>query len=246
MKKQTLRCCVAANAVLVLIVMTSPARADWLVTKEGGRVETKGPWTVKGKLVVFEQKAGGLGALRVTEVDLDQSAKATADQKAVPASPPEQATQPKKKPVLVLSDKDVSHIDAAGGTVAADAPAAGAGKTDDAKPAGGLVVAGYDKAPTSDGSGVEIFGSLRNDSPNTATNIAVTVKLYGEDGGLLGTAEAQVSQGVLSPGASTNFRAPLPGIISFARAAFAVNSRGLVTKPAEKPSIPGATTPPAT
>src|SRR3954449_11180111 len=60
----------------------APARADWLVTREGGRVETKGPWQVKGKLVVFARAGdGSLASLRATEVDLDASAKATTEAK---------------------------------------------------------------------------------------------------------------------------------------------------------------------
>jgi len=41
------------TALVLALALPAAARADWLVTTEGGRVETRGPWEVKGKLVVF-------------------------------------------------------------------------------------------------------------------------------------------------------------------------------------------------
>jgi len=74
---------------LLLLEAAMSARADWLVTREGGRVETKGPWQVKGKLVVFTRAAdSGLASLRASEVDLEASAKATADAKVQAEAPP--------------------------------------------------------------------------------------------------------------------------------------------------------------
>ena len=48
---------VVVAALLAAGLFAAPAAADWLVTRDGGRVETKGPWKVKGKLVVFTRAA---------------------------------------------------------------------------------------------------------------------------------------------------------------------------------------------
>jgi len=72
-----------------------PAHADWLVTHEGGQVETKGPWQTKGKLVVFTRADdGALASLRASEVDLDASAKLTAAAKVKAEAPPPPAAPP--------------------------------------------------------------------------------------------------------------------------------------------------------
>ncbi|KAB2962205.1 MAG: hypothetical protein F9K16_09710, partial [Thermoanaerobaculia bacterium] len=61
-----------------LLVAAGPARADWLVTTDGGLIETKGPWKVDGRRVVFHLPNGTLSSVRADEVDLDRSAAETA------------------------------------------------------------------------------------------------------------------------------------------------------------------------
>ncbi len=58
--------------VLFLLAMTSPAAADWLVTKDGARIETEGPWKTKGAMVVFTSAKGTLSSLRLDEIDLER------------------------------------------------------------------------------------------------------------------------------------------------------------------------------
>ena len=73
-------------AVLATLASTvGPAKADWLITREGARVETQGAWKVKGKLVVFETADGKLSSLRVADVDLDASRRATEEAVAAQA-----------------------------------------------------------------------------------------------------------------------------------------------------------------
>ena len=95
-----------------LPALAAPGRADWLLTRDGARIETRGPWTVKGKLVVFTLASGTLSSLRTTEVDLEASAQSTAEAQARAAAPPA-AEKPAEKPppVLVLTDADVEHVD---------------------------------------------------------------------------------------------------------------------------------------
>src|SRR5688572_4712455 len=76
-----------------------PGAADWLVTREGGRVETKGTWTVKGKLVVFHTADGKLSSMRLADVDLDASRRATEEAvaaQAQAAAEPEKPAERKK------------------------------------------------------------------------------------------------------------------------------------------------------
>lgn len=104
---------------LLLLALGSPARADWLVTRDGKSIETKGAWTVSGKVVKFTSSAGVLSSLRVDEVDLDASRDETARRNAPSAPPPPPKPAPAKKPVLVLTDADVGHV--APGTTSAAA-----------------------------------------------------------------------------------------------------------------------------
>ena len=96
-------------ALAVLPGAAGSARADWLVTREGARVETRGAWTVKGKLVVFETAAGKLSSLRVAEVDLDASRRATEEAVAAQAQAAAETDKPaeRRKSVRVITDKDV-------------------------------------------------------------------------------------------------------------------------------------------
>ncbi len=90
---------------LVLAVAGSlPAAADWLITGDGHRIETDGPWQVKGRLVVYTDAKGTLCSLRLDEVDIDASKTAGEDAEAQPS-----AVEPaeEKPPVLVLTDKDI-------------------------------------------------------------------------------------------------------------------------------------------
>src|SRR3954454_1386958 len=95
----------ALLGLLILGTAALPARADWLVTRDGGRVETKGAWQMKGELGVLPRAAdGALASLRASEVDRDASAKATADAKVKAEAPPP-VEVPQKK-IAVLTDKD--------------------------------------------------------------------------------------------------------------------------------------------
>jgi len=232
---------VLGSLVAVLVLAAAPAAADWLVLRDGTKLETKGPWTVRGTMVVFTQPNGTLAMLKASEVDLDQSAVATTQAKTgepaqAGATPKTGVREPtRQKPVLVLRDRDVAHVNEAGETTEkTDAKGA------EAKPEPGLSVQGWQQTPTGDGTGTEVFGALKNETRNTATNITVVVKVYDDSGAMLGTAEAVVSSTALAPGQSTNFRAAFPGIVSFKDARFEVNSRGFVTAPAtpdeKKPS----------
>lgn len=96
---------------LLLCALSSHAHADWLVTTDGRTIETRGAWTVAGKLVQFNTAAGTLSSLRVAEVDLEASRAETARRNAPPAPAPVPGPAAAKKPLLVLTDADVKHAD---------------------------------------------------------------------------------------------------------------------------------------
>jgi hypothetical protein len=63
--------------VAMLAMGTAAADADWLVLKNGTRLETNGPWTVQGRQVRFKNRNGALRSLPLADVDLDASKQAT-------------------------------------------------------------------------------------------------------------------------------------------------------------------------
>ncbi|HYO13617.1 MAG TPA: hypothetical protein VE685_10530, partial [Thermoanaerobaculia bacterium] len=156
---------------------TLPAGADWLVTRQGSRVEIRGAWEVKGKLVVFRTLDGTLSSLRLAEVDLEASRKATEEAeraRAAAAEAPAKAAE-KKPSILVLTDKDVRHIEEASA-----APASGVADEGE-KAVEDLTVATWERASNPDAGHVVITGTLRNAAASsTATGILLRVSLFDE------------------------------------------------------------------
>ena len=223
-----------AKMVLALAVLAAspalPAKADWLVTREGARVETQGAWKVKGKLVVFHTAAGKLSSLRVADVDLDASRRVTEEAvaaQAQAAAEPEKPAQ-RKKSVRVITDKDFTPA----APVPGDQPEAG-GEGAEAAPASGpgLVIEGWNQGRDPEKDHVLINGTLQNASSATAANLKLKVMIFDETGSLMATSEAALATGALPPGQKTVFKAEFPGLFSFATIKFEPESRRLVTQP---------------
>jgi hypothetical protein len=214
-----------------------PAAADWLVTREGARVETKGAWTVKGKLVVFKAADGKLSSLRLADVDLDASRNATEEAVAASAVADAETGKPaeRKKSVRVITDKDVRQ---------AAAPAAGDPAASDASaPAGptsgpGVVVDTWKQDADSKDGHVVINGSLQNASGATAAELQLKVMLFDENGSILATSQAALESTSLPPGRKAVFRADFPGFFSFATLKFEPRSRRLATRSPDQPIPP--------
>ena len=195
------------------VAAAAPARADWLVTREGGRVETKGPWQTKGKLLVFTRAAdGALASLRVSEVDLDASAKATAAAKVQESSPP--APEAPKKKLAVLTDQNFRKTAPPG-----SADARPADKKPGA-PSGPLTVGSWKRSESPEGDGLVIEGTLHNSTGDMIINSAVEVQLYNEVGDRVGTAQGLLSSTSVQPNGSADFRANFPGVFTFADVKF--------------------------
>jgi hypothetical protein len=230
-----------------LLMAAGPARADWLVTREGARVETQGAWKVKGKLVVFETAAGKLSSLRVADVDLEASRRETEEAVAAQAQAAAEPEKPaeRKKSVRVITDKDVRQASPApprgdrpetgeeGGEAAPAAPAA------DTTSGPVLLVEAWNQARDPEKDHVLINGTLQNTSSTTATELKLKVLLFDETGTLIATSQAAVAKGALPPGERVAFKAEFPGYFSFATIQFDPKSRSLSTRSGDQP-IPEA------
>ncbi len=228
----------ALAACLLAAWAALPAAADWLVTADGQKVETAGPWKVQGKLVVFKRPNGTLSSIRLAEVDLEASRQAT-EEAARPAPPPPPPPPP-KKPVLVLTDADVPHVTPEGEPLTDEAAAEGAEAPPAEAPAdgGGLEVTQWRQIDDPENLDVQILGTVTNTSQDLVTDISVTVRLLGSGGSLIAEKAASLSPTTLAAGGAVNFRAVFPGVVSFASASFSVKG-GVRARPI------GVATPPA-
>lgn len=231
--------CLLAGSLWLAVPL--PTAADWLVTRDGGKVETQGAWKVQGKRIVFTAKDGTLASLRLTEVDLDASRQATS---AAVQAKEEQAAQtaaPPKKSVRVLTDKDFpkpAPPPAAEGTDPAAAPAAAgtAGGNNPAAPpsSSALQVANWKQERDAEHDLLKISGMVRNTGPDLATAVQITIRLYDDGGGLIATQQAALNTRTLQSGQDTSFQAEIPAINGFASAKFDLQSIPLVRRlPAE-------------
>ena len=239
----------AAGAfALALLLGPAPLQADWIVTHQGERFEIRGTWQLKGKLVVFTLPNGTLSSMRADRVDIDASKQATAQAKQQAAAPPPAAkAEPKRKAVIVLTDKDfkkplpdaaASNAPAAGNAAAATPNAPGAAGTtatgkDSPPPAAGapsaVEVVGWERVPAnqSKGSGLELTGTVRNTSQDNLTEVTVVADLFDDSGGLIGRFPAVVDNQQLPPTDSSKFRLVANGVAAFAGIRWETTSKGI-------------------
>ena len=226
----------------------SAARADRLVTRDGSIIETRGPWEVRGKLVVFKLADGTLASLRLSEADLEASAELAraAEERARQAS--RQAAEPpaaKPEAAMVLTDMDVAHVDgeepeSEGGPddepPAGQSPVAGSGR--------GVQVVQWSQESDADAGTVELKGVVQNLGSSITTNLSVNVLFYDQAGGLLAAREAPLDGVVLRPAARQEFSVPLPHTLVYDEVKFQVTGRGFRTR-SQSARPPGAEAPPA-
>lgn len=226
----------AGAAVLAAALLATPAAADWLVTRDGGRVETRGAWKVKGKQVVFTGVDGRLASLRLGDVDLKASERATREAAEaalqIIEEPIADPVAEKKEARWVLTDKDFQR--------AAPQPAEGGAKEEAAGAEAGrkspVVLQTWDRRDLPNRKGVEIVGTLRNTVNEVAADAGVTVRLFDEAGSLLATAEGLLPGPGIAPESTVEFRAAFPGVFTYADVKFDVRGFSLRVKaPAEAP-----------
>jgi hypothetical protein len=255
-----------AVASLIAGAAVAALHADWIVTRQGERFEIQGTWQQKGKLVVFTLPNGTLSSIRADRVDFEASKRATEAAKKAAEAPPGKApgeVKPKRKAVIVLTDKDFRKpqppAEAAEGQ-AADARSATAGK--DAAAAAKeapirVAMVTWDRVPAaqSRADGAEINGEVRNVSQDYLTQVSVTAVLFDDAGAELGKFPATVERQLLKPGETSKFHLVTSGIYAFASIKWETQGKGFkggghpasqAGTPADAASpAPAATPPPA-
>ena len=236
--------------VAAALAAATPAAADWLVIRDGSRVETKGAWEVRGAVVVFTLRNGTLGSVRTADADLDASQAATAEAaRPAPAAPA--ATPALRKSVLTLTDADVAHVDNPPASTAASAgtetaTASAATKADGVAPAPAatpppatpapeperLKVTDWRQDMQASKEGATLVGQITNSSTDFVQNMVVTARLLDEEGKVIADANALLGAVALQPGQGTNFRVTFPGVFHFSSAKFELKSFAFKSAPA--------------
>jgi hypothetical protein len=194
------------------------AASHWVVTTDGERIETRGPWRIDGRRVLFVAANGSLVSIRVDQVDLEASREASAPERAgedadTPKKPlPPRADPPKAR--LVLTEEDLPPMtNPAPATAEPAAEGAGAAA---AGAAAGLTVLEWRNA-AADGEPLQIFGTVRNDGPRPNDSVSVVVTVFDEAGNQLASQAAVLQTTSLQANQSTGFRVAFPDVTEFER-----------------------------
>ncbi len=200
----------------LLVSICQPISADVLILIDGEHVRTRGPWQVRGRVVVFTTLDGTLSSVRTGGVDLAASRQATENLGLAPQPPsssPASAVapaRPARKPVMVLTNADLrSSAPVARLSDGRDeeslAPTAAKGESR-------LVVDSWAEIEDTVAGSLEVIGKLinRGSASERVTGIVVELRAAtGRDGMKVKTSPEDV---VVSPGSSTSFRAKFYGV----------------------------------
>lgn len=224
-----------ALTAALLILAPTPTLADWLVTHDGARIEIRGPWQEKGRVIVFTALDGTLASIRASEIDLEASRILTEEKAGVKAEPPAAPTRKKKAAVLVLTDDDVSHV---------DPRVFEAGASEDQGDEGGsppdLEVTNWRQSDLDEG-GVRIRGTLRNNGKKTAVGLTMEVNLLDVQGAVVATRPGVLTSRALQPSEMANFQVDFPDVILFNSASFSVEQVDVQIGPADNAQAPRET-----
>jgi hypothetical protein len=217
-------------ALLPLLAAASPAAADWLQLHDGSRVQTRGPWEVRGPRVVFTLPNGTLASVPASQVDLEASARATRE---ALAPKPQPTPTPRRPAVLTLTDADLA-ASSRGPALARDAApgasttATGTGVAPDpaAAPGGGdeLEVVNWSSRYDAATNTTSLTGTIRNPGDDIRFGIRIEIAAFDRDGGLVAKSTVAPLRPGLQPGGTSAFVLRLRGAPSIARAEFAFSS----------------------
>lgn len=210
-----------SHVLLALAIAGTPTAADWLVLKDGTRIETRGPWTEETKRVVFTMANGTLSSLPLTEIDLEASHAATAPQ---PAAAPQPAP-PKRKATFVLTDDDVRQYKAPGAEPAVG-DEGGEGQASEPASSGGIEIVGWSDSNDPGVDGLLFFGSIRNTGGRPIAGLNLTVHLLDAGGNRRASSQARLNSAALQAGQTTNFRVAFPDEFTYQDLEFEVGSQG--------------------
>lgn len=212
---------VAAVAALALLV---PAAADWLVTEDGTRVETEGPWEVRDRLVVFKRPDGTFASMRLSDVDLEASERLTREMAEAAREPKESEPERKREVVARLTEADLPPVgsqssgreDSSPSPKGSEERTEGAGESEPEEPES-LQIVTWRELGGPERDGLEFVGDVRNVTENTALGVEVTVILFDQEGEEITQGDALLTSSALPPGQTAGFRASFPGVFHYAR-----------------------------
>jgi hypothetical protein len=235
----------AAALVVVALAAAAPAAADWLVLADGTRVETRGAWERKGRLVVFTSAQGRLSSLRADGIDLEASRRASDAAQAAaerPASAEPAAAAPASRAVRRITNADLPAASPPPPAVAGETPAEASGEA--AAAAAGAAAATARELEVRDAAQethpvdghLIVRGRLANRSTRTAAAVELLVHVHGPEGEVMATLPAALDVAALSPGAVTGFTAHFLDVYRGASALrFVPRATFLETGPVEEP-----------
>ena len=220
-----------APAIALLLLAGARVSADWLVTNDGKRIETQGPWEVKGRQVLFTLPNGTLSVMRTDDIDLEASNEATARSREAARAPadstPAEVRPERRKAVLVVTNESLGVGESSEEDTATDEdptdpeevedptaePEAGENQTPAREP---VEIVSWRAQDSASGDGIEIVGTVRNNGADIAAAIRVTIEISIPEAEEMSTfsTRAFLEKSALSPGSSTTFRTLLPGVFS--------------------------------
>lgn len=244
MTRRRLAALTVAAAALAVAAFLLPATADWLVTRDGTRIETEGPWTVESRLVVFKRPNGTYASMRLSEIDLEASERLTLEMAEAAKRPkePEEARE-RRESVARLTERDLPPVGRPQppqpAEESADATDGGEGSTasDPEEPdeaARPVEVSAWREVTTTDDPGVAFVGQVRNPTDHVAVGVTVTVTLYDSEDEEIASTVATLTGDTLPPRKNGGFRASFPGVYYYARADFDVSADLLLTERPEE------------
>lgn len=237
---------VAAVAALALLV---PAAADWLVTEDGTRVETEGPWEVRDRLVVFKRPDGTFASMRLSDVDLEASERLTREMAEAVREPKDSEPQGRREVVARLTEADLPPVSSQSGREdgspspkGSEERTDGAGESDPEEPES-LQIVTWRELGGPERDGLEFVGDVRNVTENTALGVEVSVILFDQEGEEIAQGDALLTSSALPPGQTAGFRASFPGVFHYARVDLEASGRMVLS--GDSPQTEDAEEPPA-
>lgn len=204
-----------ALPILLALLCAPPASADWLVLRDGTRIETAGAWRQEGRQVIFTLPGGTLSALPTAEVDLEASAAANAPPAAEAETETDAGARTARRPsVLRLTNKDVGRATRPEEEEGEELEETEEEEAEPESPAEPVRLVSWQSRDSEEVSGLEINGTVRNVGEGIATNIVLTVKVRDVEGEEQVTTRAFLAAPSLAPGKSSAFRALLPDVFS--------------------------------
>ncbi len=235
---------ISGAIVAALLLWSRGAEADWLVLRDGARLEVNGPIKISGKRVVFTASDGKLSSLRADQVDLEASARATSEairvREAEVRPAPAEVAKPKAR--WSFSDKDFPRP-----APAEDSAGAGPGTEEGTKPVppaapkSDLEVVVWSQSVDPSRNRIRVSGTLQNSGKEMAASVELEVQLVDRQGVAVGAQPAIVEKLSLAPGESADFAATFRQVVNYDTVKFVPRASMFKVEPKEEKSQPAAT-----